>query len=299
MTLDNQLRAALSDLTRAARQLATHIMSHYPVAALGSITQRAKAAQVSTPTVVRLAQKIGYRGYPDFQGRLRCEVEAMLVTPMTKHVLRAGTVPDGHILNRFAKVMVTKMQATLNQINHAAFDATAALLANPEHSIFAVGGRIADAVADYPVSLMRVVRPAVTLLSDTPSTWPSALLDMAPGDVLRVFDIRRHENVVLQVAELARERGAEIVLVTDGWVSPAATYATHTFAVHFEAPSAWDSNVGPMMLVATLRAAVQDLTWTVTEGRMHRLEHLYVRTRFFRRHRQGRLACITARPHVV
>jgi hypothetical protein len=32
-------------------------------------------------------------------------------------------------------------------------------------------------------------------------------------------------------------------------------------------------------------SAVQDLTWEVTEGRMRRLEHLYDRTRFFRRHR--------------
>ena len=285
MTMDDQLRAALSDLTRAERQLATHILSHYPVAALGSITQLAKAAQVSTPTVVRMAQKMGYRGYPDFQGNLRGEVEAMLATPLTKHDQRAGRVPDGHILNRFAEAMVANMQATLNQIDHAAFDATAVLLADPKRRVFAVGGRITHAVADYFTSLMKVVRPEVTLLSDNPSTWPPALLDMGPGDVLLVFDIRRYENVVLQVAEMAREQGAEIVLITDRWVSPAVAFATHTFAVHIEAPSAWDSTVGLMMLVETLLAAVQDLTWSVTEGRMVRLEELYARTRFFRRHR--------------
>ena len=90
---------------------------------------------------------------------------------------------------------------------------------------------------------------------------------------------------MLQVAEMAREQGAEIVLITDRWVSPAASFATHSFAVHIEAPSAWDSNVGLMMLVETLLSAVQDLTWAVTEGRMQRLEELYARTRFFRRHR--------------
>lgn len=285
MTIDDQLRAALSDLTRAERQLATHILSHYPVAALGSITVLAKAAQVSTPTVVRLAQKLGYKGYPDFQGSLRGEVEAMLVTPLTKHDQWAGSVPDGHILNRFAEATVANMQATLNQIDHAAFDATAALLADPSRRVFAVGGRITHALADYFASLMKVVRPEVTLLSDNSSTWATALLDMAPGDVLLVFDIRRYENVVLQVAEMAREQGAEIVLITDRWVSPAASFATHTFAVHIEAPSAWDSNVCLMMLVETLLAAVQDLTWAVTQGRMQRLEGLYARTRFFRRHR--------------
>ena len=285
LTLDDQLRAALSGLTPAERQLATHILSHYPVAALGSITQLAKAALVSTPTVVRLVQKMGYRGYPDFQNNLRDEVEAMLVTPLTKHDLWAGRVPDGHILNRFAEATVANMQGTLNQIDHASFDAAAGLLADPKRRVFAVGGRITHAMADYFTSLMKVVRPEVTLLSDNSSTWPPALLDMAPGDVLLVFDIRRYENVVLQVAEMAREQGAEIVLITDRWVSPAASFASHTFACHIEAPSAWDSNVTLMVLVETLLAAVQDLTWGVTEGRMRRLEELYARTRLFRRHR--------------
>ncbi len=285
MTLDDQLRTALPNLTRAERQLATHVLSHYPVAALGSITQLAKAAQVSTPTVVRLAQKLGYRGYPDFQGAIRGEVEAMLATPLTKHATRAGAVPDGHILNRFAEAVVSNLQATLNQIDPAEFDAAAGLLADPGRRVFALGGRITHAIADYFTSLMMVIRPEVTLLSDNSAAWPPALLEMAAGDVLVVFDIRRYENSVLQVVEMAKEQGAEIILVTDRWVSPAASHARYTLCCHIEAPSAWDSNAVLMVLVETLLASVQDATWALTEPRLRRLEELYARTRFFRRHR--------------
>lgn len=285
LPLDEQLRAALPDLTRAERQLATHVLSHYPVAALGSITILAKAASVSTPTVVRLAQKLGYKGYPDFQAALRGEVEAMLVSPLAKHDRWAGGVPNTHILNRFADAVMANLQATLGQIDHAEFDAAARLLADPARHVFAMGGRITHSMADYFTSLMTIVRPEVTLLSDSSSTWQPALLDMQAGDVLLVFDIRRYENAVLQVTEMAKERGAEIVLITDRWISPASAHARHTLACHIEAPSAWDSNVSLMVLVETLLAAVQDLTWDVTEGRMKRLEELYARTRFFRRHR--------------
>lgn len=285
MTLDDQLRTALPDLTRAERQLATHILAHYPVAALGSITVLAKAALVSTPTVVRLAQKLGYRGYPDFQAALRGEVEAMLVTPLTKHATRAGAVPDGHILNRFAESVVANLQATLNQIDPAEFDAAAALLADPQRRVFALGGRITHAVAEYFTALMQVMRPEVVLLSDNPSDWPPALLELRAGDVLLVFDIRRYENAVLQVAEMARDQGAEILLVTDRWVSPAASHARYTFCAHVEAPSAWDSTAVLTVLVESLLAAVQNATWAVTEPRLKRLEELYGRTRFFRRHR--------------
>lgn len=283
--LDEQLRSALPDLTRAERQLATHILSHYPVAALGSITALAKAADVSTPTVVRLMQKLGYKGYPDCQRALRAEVEAMLVSPLAKHDRWRGGVPDTHVLNRFADAVIANLQQTVGQIDPAEFDAAAALLADPGRRIFAIGGRITHAIADYFVTLMKVIRPDVTLMSDMSNTWPPALLDMKPGDVLLVFDIRRYENAVLQVAEMARDQGAEIVLITDRWVSPAAAHARHTLACHVEAPSAWDSNVTLMVLVETLLAAVQTLTWETTEGRLKRLESLYAQTRFFRRYR--------------
>lgn len=285
MSMEEQMRAALPDLTRAERQLATHILKNYPVAALGSITALAKASEVSTPTVVRLCQKLGYKGYPDYQSALRGEVEAMLVSPIAKHDRWTGGAPDTHILNRFADAVVGNLQATLGQIDHAEFDAAAALLADPRRAVYAIGGRITHAQADYFVTLMKVVRREVTLLSGLSNTWPPALLDMKAGDVLVVFDIRRYENSVLQLVELAVEQGAEVVLVTDRWQSPAAVHARHTLSAHIEAPSAWDSMVSITVLVETLLAAVQTLTWAETEARLKRLEALYDRSRFFRRPR--------------
>ena len=284
-SIEDQMRTALPDLTRAERQLATHILRNYPVAALGSITALAKAAEVSTPTVVRLCQKLGFKGYPDYQSALRTEVEAMLVSPLAKHDRWAGGVPDTHILNRFADAVVANLQATLGQIDHAEFDAAAALLADPGRAVFAMGGRITHAMADYFVTHMRVIRPQVSLIADMSNAWPPAMIDMKPGDVLLALDIRRYENNVLQLVEMAADQGAEVVLITDQWVSPAAQHAKLRFSAHIEAPSAWDSTVAIQVLIETLMAAVQTLTWETTQARMKRLEDLYARSRFFRRAR--------------
>ncbi len=284
-TIEEQLRAALPVLTRAERQLASRVLDQYPVAALGSITALAKAAAVSTPTVVRLVQKLGFKGYPDFQHSLRAEVEAMLISPLAKHDRWAAAAPETHVLNRFADAVLANLSATLGQIDHAEFDAIAALLADSNRQIFAMGGRITHAMADYFVTLMMAVRPDVRLVPNLSNAWPAALLDLKAGDVLLVFDIRRYENAVLQLVELAREQGADVILITDRWISPAAIHARHRLIAQIEAPSAWDSMVSVTVLIETLLAAVQDLTWDQTEGRMKRLEELFARSRFFRRHR--------------
>lgn len=282
-TIEQQIRSAFDSLTPSERKLASHITRNYPVAALGSINALAKAAVVSAPTVVRLVQKLGYRGYPDFQHSIRGEVEERLVSPLTKHDRWAGGVPDTHILNRFADAVVGNLQATLSQIDHAEFDEVATLMADRSRRIYAMGGRITHAMADYFVTHMKVIRPEVTLISDMSNAWPSALIDMADGDVLLAFDIRRYENNVLQLVELAADQGAEVVLVTDQWVSPAASRARFRFSAHVEAPSAWDSTVAIQVLVETLLAAIQTLTWQDTEARMKRLEEIYAQARFFRR----------------
>ena len=282
-TVEQRIRARFDALTRSERQLASHITRHYPVSVLGSITALAREAEVSTPTVVRLVQKLGYKGYPDFQGDVRSEVEERLISPIAKHDRWAVGVPDTHILNRFADAVVGNLQATLGQIDHAEFDALAALMADRDRKIFAMGGRITHAMADYFVTQMKVMRQDVTLLSEMSNAWPPALIDMAPGDVLLVFDIRRYENNVLTLVEMAADQGAEVVLITDQWVSPAADRARYRLSAHIEVPSAWDSTVAIQVLVETLMAAVQSLTWDETQARMKRLEDLYARARFFRR----------------
>jgi DNA-binding MurR/RpiR family transcriptional regulator len=283
LPIDDQLRAARPTLTPAEIRLVDHILGNYPVTALGSITALALAAQVSKPTVVRLVQKLGFRGYPDFQSHLRAEVEGMLASPLAKHEKWAGRAPEAHILNRFADQVIANLQATLRDINPAEFDAAATLLADRSRRVYVLGGRITQALAQYFGTLLRVVRPEVVVLSDMSNTWPPALLDMKPGDVLAIFDIRRYENSVLQIAELAREQGARVLLFTDRWGSPARAQADITLPCHIEAPSAWDSTITLMVMIETLLAAVQEASWQPTEERLRKLEGLYDRISLFRR----------------
>jgi len=285
---ETRLRTALPGLTRAERQLAAHILGNYPVAVLGPVAALARRAGVSAPTVVRLVQKLGYSGYPEFQEKLHEEVGDKLASPLTRHEKSARSAaagPAGHVLDRFAAAVMANLGATLNQIDRAEFDAIAALLADPGRRVALLGGRLTHPVAAYLATALQGVRAGVTLMSTLPNTWPPVLVDMGPGDVLVAFDIRRYEGSVGQVVELARERGVEVVLVTDRWVSPAAAHAGHILPCHIEAPSAWDSLTAPLTLAEALLAAVQARTWPEAAGRLQQLESLYARAPIFRRAR--------------
>ncbi len=240
-TVSDTIRAHFGGLTRAERQLADSLLDNYPVSGLGSITTVADNAGVSTPTVARMVQKLGYKGYPEFQAHLHQELEATLSNPIAKHDRWAANAPDTHILNRFADAVMTNMRQTLSELDTGVFDEVARLLSDRKRSIYFVGGRITGALAEYFYTHMQVIRPKTTLMSLNASAWPQHMLNMSRGDVLVIFDIRRYEADMATLAEVAKASGVEIVLFTDPWSSPVAKHARHSFKVHIEAPSAWDS----------------------------------------------------------
>ena len=98
-----------------------------------------------------------------------------------------------------------------------------------------------------------------------------------------IFDIRRYEQEMVSLAAAARRHGAEIIVFTDQWATPAAKHAKHTFRVQIEAPSAWDSSVVTLFIVEALIEAVQSSTWDETSERMKTLEGLFEQTRLFRK----------------
>jgi DNA-binding MurR/RpiR family transcriptional regulator len=284
-TIADRVQAAFDDFTRAERQAVNALMRNYPVSGLGSVTALAQAAEVSTPTIVRLVQKIGFRGYPDFQAALRAELEEQLSSPLAKHDRWAGSAPETHILNRFADAAMENMRRTLAQIDPVEFDAACDMLAGPERRIFAVGGRITHALADYFCTHMQVIRDRVVGLPANTNSWAHSLISMRPGDALVVFDIRRYENDLLKLTEIAAGRGVRVILFTDQWGSPIAPHAVHRFNCRIEVPSAWDSSAAIMVVLETLIAGVQQRTWASTSARMTDLESLYDQLRLFRKFR--------------
>lgn len=282
-TISDRIQHLLDDLTRAERQLALSILEDYPASGLGPLATLAKGANVSVPTVARMVQKLGFKGYPDFQASLRAELRDIAKGPIAKHETWAGAAPSEHILNRFTDAVIDNIRNTLAHIDPAAFDHACALVADRERHLYIVGGRITHTLADYLFMHMQVIRPNLTHVRSTSNTWPHYLLNANEGDVFVIFDVRRYENNTLKLAKMARARGARIVLFTDQWRSPVHRLADVSLTARIIVPSAWDSAATTMLLVESMISAVQTLNWEDTKDRMEELEEMFDTTKLFRK----------------
>ena len=210
-TVQERLKAQASTLTRSELQLSDVIELNYPVSGLGTITTLAEAAGVSTPTVARLVQKLGFAGFPHFQKALREELDQKISSPLTKRQNWVDEAPEEHLVNRFTRAVIDNIGQTMAGVNMAEFDAASAMLADTAKRVFVVGGRITRTLADYFFLHMQVIRDRVVQIPSNTNAWPHYLLNLEPGDVVVVFDVRRYENSTLWLADAAHQRGARII----------------------------------------------------------------------------------------
>jgi len=270
-------------LTPAERQLADVLLRDYPIAGLQSITKLAAVAGVSTPTVIRMARKLGFDGFPEFQGALRQEASAQIKKPIRKRDGWLAKQSDSPAFRDFAEAVFENLQHTIERLDPATFNAVAEILADPSKTIYLSGGRITRSNADYLFNHLQIIRPSVTLLAQSPNVWPQYLLDMNESSVLILFDIRRYESELAKLARLAKEQGTTIILFTDQWGSPVSKIANHTFNAMVEVPSSWDSTIAINLISEALIADVQSRDWEESRERIEKLEEIFRSTRIFRK----------------
>ena len=280
--LRDLIKEKQAELTGAERTLTATLLDDSLVSGLQSITKLAEDAGVSTPTIIRLARKLGFDGYPDLQNAIREEVAARMKQPLAKLDAWDGDSASDHIVSRFATAVAQNINRTLDRLDLKVFDQVAALLSDPKHHIFLLGGRISRSNAHYFYNHLQIIRPNVSLLDSSPSVWPQSLLDMDEQSTLVIFDIRRYEKELERLSLLAAKQGVSIVLFTDQWGSPIERHAAHTFRTMVEAPSSWDSTLVINFLIEALIADIQSRSAESSADRIAAMEKMIGQTRIFR-----------------
>ena len=256
MSIRDRLTDPALALTPSERKLVRVIIANYPVAGLGTVATLAERADVSDPTVVRFATKLGYPSFTVFQEALLDEVEQRLRSPLMMMEVRQGR--DGardqgrHPMRSYAVAMARALDAGSEGLSPLEFDRAIDLIALCKGRILLLGGRFSGLLAAIMEAHLRQLRPGTHLLAGPATDLIDRLADITPRDLLIVFDYRRYQSDVVSFARQAGRRGVRIVLFTDRWGSPIAEEAEVVLAAEVEAPSLFDTMVPALTQVEAL-----------------------------------------------
>lgn len=274
MTVARLIMNNMDSLTKSERRVAHAILAQYPIAGLETLAKLGKRAQVSDPTVLRFISRIGYKKFNDFQNTLRDEVNAQMQSPIT--ITPASIKENENIqddkYNIFASTLAGNLQDTINAIPRFEIDKINQLFKDTSRRIFILGGEYTSAIALHLYFQLRKMRKGIEYIDGQAPSRISYLLDITKKDILFVFDVRRYQNDIINFASLVSERGCNIILTTDQWLSPIAKFATHVLPCKIDSHSRWDSLVAMTSVIELLVYVYMEDEWGTVRSRLEKLD---------------------------
>lgn len=252
-SIAERIAERMGGLSAGERRAAQALIGDYPMIGLETVADYARRAGVSPPTILRFVGRIGFPAYAEFQAALKEELAAQLQSPLSRSERQPSAGP-GEIASPMVRATLDNIEETVRHVDARQIAEVAELFATPRSRLYLVGGRFTDPIARYMAAHLALVRPDVVHLTGQEAGWRDRLVDMGKRDALVLFDIRRYQDSLLDVARAAHARGVRIVLLTDQWLSPIARFARHVLPGRTAVPSPWDSSAALFVLAELIVA---------------------------------------------
>ena len=249
------IQNSMPTFSKGQRLIARFILESYDKAAFMTASKLGKTVNVSESTVVRFAAELGYDGYPSMQNALQ-EMIRNKLTSIQRIEVANDRIGNQDILSMVMQSDIEKIRMTLEETDRASFrQAVDAILS--AHRIYILGVRSAAALADFLGFYFNLIFDNIVLVHTTSASEIfEQLLRVGPEDVVIGISFPRYSSRTVKAMRFAKDRGANVIALTDSEASPLAEAATETLLAKSDMASFVDSLVAPLSLVNALIVAV-------------------------------------------
>lgn len=240
-------------LSKSHRRIAECIVAHYDKAAFMTASRLGEYVGVSESTVVRFASALGYEGYPQLQKALQELVRHRLTA--SQRFEMSSDIDQGQVLHRVLKADIQNIRATIDEMDPSVFDKAVEEILSAK-TVYVLGQRASTPLAQFLDHYLRYVLTDVVLVSSGISDVFEQISRIGEGDLLIGISFPRYSTRTVDAMRFAKDRGACLVALTDGPLSPLHTMADMCLMAKSDMASFADSLTAPMSLINALIVAL-------------------------------------------
>lgn len=250
LLVDNRVR-----LTPAQRRIMQYIVDNYEEAIFLTASQLARRVGVSEATVVRLAQALGFDGYPGMQRKFRQGLQDRLSTVTRLEHTVDHVRQTGDVVVKVLQEDIHNLSQTLRNLSLDIFERAVADLQSAER-IFVVGLRGAHAPALTLATYLRFLGKQAQLLVPGHGEMWDILQGLGRSDLVVGISFPRYTQITLEVLQHSRKKRARVGAITDSPLSPLASYAHWVLTAHCQLDSFIESFTAATSLINALLTAM-------------------------------------------
>lgn len=201
--------------------------------AVKSISVLAQEHGISTSSLTRLAQRLGYGGFPGLQDLFRQEMRGRknyYSDQVNRFLLSTGkAASDKRPLQHMVQSEWGNVMTTMEDCNPEQYAFVASLVSKAPR-VAILGLRGSYTLAFYFGYYLRMIRDNVTIIDNGGNTLAESLADLAEDDLLFAISVKPYTKYTVDACRIARENGLHVVAMTDSVSSPLA-YETDNLLV--------------------------------------------------------------------
>jgi DNA-binding MurR/RpiR family transcriptional regulator len=270
-------------LTDAHRKAADFVLTNPFQAATMTIDELADAVGMSVATANRFARALEFDGYPQFRAEL---VKAFETTLAPVEKLRTELQREASSAEIFAAYLdetMDNIQGTRSKLNPVACERAVNLILQAKR-IYILGFSTSAYLGSIMAHLLDPCCPTVQTVADDggPSHAARRLFKLDREDLVIAISFPRYTRFTVELASVARERGAQLLALTDSPASPLVPMADVALYAKTDRRLASNSETAALALIEALCDAVvhrsKNSLRNATELTEHFLPYLYVKS---------------------
>lgn len=247
-----------SELTKTQKMIARFILDNSSDACFMTSTDIAARLGVSESSVIRFSRSLGFQGFMDFQKALRQDyqnrvlsISSAITVPAQRIAKRATLDNNAEYINRHFKNAVKNLENVFSQNTMDAFEAAADTIVKSRHKyILATRGN--SCLGNYFLLYLKHMVPNVETASSSSISPIDHICNIGREDCLIIFSFPRYSSVDRLAAQMAKEAGANIIVITDRPSSLLAEYASVLLTVPVDTNTFFNSMIGPQFIAEAL-----------------------------------------------
>lgn len=265
-------------LSKSHRRIAECIVSHYDKAAFMTASRLGEYVGVSESTVVRFAAALGYDGYPQLQKALQELIRHRLTA--TQRLEMTGDMGHAQVLNKVLKTDIQNIRSTLDELDLNTFDSVIESMLQARN-IYVLGLRASAPLAEFLGHYLNFIFPNVHTVTSGVSDVFEQVARINDEDVLLGISFPRYTSHTVKAMKFARSRGATLIAITDGPLSPLHTEANYCLMAKSDMASFVDSMAAPLSLINALIVALSQRRRTQVSEYFQKMEDIWSEYRVY------------------
>ena len=213
-SLVTKIGKQVNQMTKSQKKVANYLLFNMDKLLFFTADELAKAANVSTATVVRFARELDFEGYTDMQNAARLRFHDREEEPEDLPQSSPEEDSSEYLLEKSFRQDIQNLKRTFQDLSREDLERACTLL-KTSRRVYLVGMRISRSMATYAYINWGMLRKGVHLIHNEGLDYAEELIEINSEDLIVAFWAPRYNRATYQMLSHAKRQKASVLLITN------------------------------------------------------------------------------------